>query len=455
MAPSESSPTRWGEQTRRALENFQISGEPMPSRVIRALALIKGEAAAINGEFGVITAEISAAVRRACGEIVDGSMADQFPVDVFQTGSGTSTNMNMNEVVAHRAGEILGGSVHPIDHVNRSQSSNDAIPSAIRIAAAQSIVAEMIPALQAVAAELRALSARHRRTVKAGRTHLMDAVPMTFGQEVGGWARGVELAVERVTGVLPRLCELPLGGTAVGTGLNAPAGFGRLAAARLTQVTGIDFREAVDHFEAQGAQDALVETSGAVRSVALTLHKIAGDLRLLGSGPRTGIAEIRLRELQAGSSIMPGKVNPVVPEVVQQVAAQVVGNDAAIAFASTASMLQLNTAMPVMARNLIASIELVATASAAFAACIHDIEVDHDRMATFAADSPAVVTALAPLIGYDAAAALVKRAQREGVTVQSLLTSATVEAGPEVMAAIDPLFMATGSEEPENDHAER
>ena len=298
-------------------------------------------------------------------------MADQFPVDVFQTGSGTSTNMNMNEVIANRAAEILGDAVHPNDHVNASQSSNDTFPSAARVAAVLQLRATLLPALESLRASLLDLSSRHQETVKMARTHLMDAVPMTFGQEVSGWARAIELSSERVDAMLSRLAELPIGGTAVGTGLNAPRGFGSMVAQRLTARTGCTFTEATNHFEAQSSQDAMVEAGATLKVVALSLHKIAGDLRLLGSGPNGGLGEITLPALQAGSSIMPGKVNPVIPEMVQQVAAQVVGNDATMTFAATMSTLQLSTAMPITARSLLSSIHLLANAASLLDTAMH------------------------------------------------------------------------------------
>ena len=413
---------RWGEQTQRAIDNFPVSGEPVPRPVIEALAMIKAECAAVNADLGVVPPEIGEAVRRAAEEIVDGEMADQFPVDVFQTGSGTSTNMNLNEVIANRATELTGETVHPNDHVNASQSSNDTFPSAIRVAAVIEITTALLPALVSLAGSLTELSGRHADTVKMARTHLMDAVPMTFGQEVGGWAHSIELACDRVTGVLPRLSELPLGGTAVGTGLNAPPGFGSKVARRLSVRTGRAFTEALDHFEAQSSQDVLVEAGATMKIVALSLNKIAGDLRLLGSGPNGGLAEIMLPALQAGSSIMPGKVNPVIPEMVQQVAAQVVGNDATMTFAATMSTLQINTAMPVMARSLLSSIHLLTRAATLLdTRCIRGIDVDEVKMRTNAERSPAIVTALAPRIGYDAAARLVHEAEDRGVPLAELL----------------------------------
>jgi fumarate hydratase, class II len=413
---------RWGEQTQRAVDNFPVSGDRIPPRIIEALAMIKSEAVTVNAELGVVAEPMAAAIRQAADEIVSGEMADEFPVDVFQTGSGTSTNMNLNEVIANRAAELLNEAVHPNDHVNASQSSNDTFPSAIRVAAVLRLTTALLPALAALHRSLTDLSNRHLDTLKMARTHLMDAVPITFGQEVGGWARGIELSAERITTLLPRLGELPIGGTAVGTGLNAPDRFGARVAARLSTRTGCTFTEATNHFEAQSSQDVLVEAGATLKVVALTLHKIAGDLRLLASGPKGGLAEITLPALQAGSSIMPGKVNPVIPEMVQQVAAQVVGNDATITFAATLSTLQLNTAMPITGRCVVSSIELLANATTLLdTRCIRGLEVDEDRMTRNAERSPAIVTALAPRIGYDAAANLVHQADEQGLSLAELL----------------------------------
>ena len=393
--------------------------------------MIKAESAAVNAELGIVSESMGSAIRQAADEIVQGAMADQFPVDVFQTGSGTSTNMNMNEVIANRSAEILGDAVHPNDHVNASQSSNDTFPSAGRVAAVIQITATLLPALESLQASLLDLSSRHQETVKMARTHLMDAVPMTFGQEVGGWARAVELSSERVRAILSRLAELPIGGTAVGTGLNAPSGFGTMVAQRLTARTGCTFTEATNHFEAQSSQDAMVEAGATLKIVALSLHKIAGDLRLLGSGPNGGLGKITLPALQAGSSIMPGKVNPVIPEMVQQVAAQVVGNDATMTFAATMSTLQLSTAMPITARSMLSSIHLLANAASLLdARCIRGIEVDRERMRRNAERSPAIVTALAPRIGYDAATKLVRQAEEQGVSLADLIDQQDVGASP-------------------------
>src|SRR4051812_175001 len=413
---------RWGEQTQKAIENFPVSGDRIPPEMIAALAMIKAESAAVNESLGQLPTKVADAIRQAADEILRGDMADQFPVDVFQTGSGTSTNMNINEVIANRASEIAGEAIHPNDHVNAAQSSNDTFPSAGRIAAVMQITLVLLPALQSLQRSLVELSDRHADTVKMARTHLMDAVPITFGQEVSGWARSVELGGDRLTAVLPRLAELPLGGTAVGTGLNAPEGFAAAVADRLSARTGCAFTEAANHFEAQSGQDAMVEAAAILKVVALSLHKIAGDLRLLGSGPNGGLGELQLPALQAGSSIMPGKVNPVIPEMVQQVAAQVVGNDATITFAATLSTLQLSTAMPITARSLLSSIHLLTSAATLLdTRCIRSIEVDKDRMRRNAEGSPAIVTALAPRIGYDAAARLVYQAQEQGASLQELI----------------------------------
>ena len=417
------SSVRWGAQTELAIANFPVSGIPVPRQLIEALAMIKAECAAANAEQGVLLVDVAEAIIRAANEILAGDMADQFPVDVFQTGSGTSTNMNMNEVLASRASEVLGRPVHPNDHVNASQSSNDTFPSAMRVSTALAIIRDLIPALDTLAASLCRVADDHHDTVKLARTHLMDATPMTFGQEVGGWRRAVELGSERLAAILPRLCELPIGGTAVGTGMNAPAGFGLLVTAQLSARVGVQFVEAVDHFEAQSSQDAMVEASAVVRVVAISLNKIAGDLRLLASGPNGGLGEILLPALQAGSSMMPGKVNPVMPEMVQQVAAQVVGNDATVIFATAScSALQLTTAMPIIARSVLSSVSLLGRAASLLAErCIDGLQADRARMLHHAMASPALATIAAPRIGYDAAATLVHDAVERGVRVADVL----------------------------------
>ena len=404
--------------------------------------MVKSESAAVNSQLDVVPLAIATAIRQAADEIVDGGMADQFPVDVFQTGSGTSTNMNMNEVIANRAAEILGQPVHPNDHVNASQSSNDTFPTAARLASMVQLTTTLLPALDGLHASLTALADGHTDTVKMARTHLMDAVPITFAQEVSGWARSVHLAGDRIASILPRLAELPIGGTAVGTGLNAPEGFGALVSARLSARTGLTFTEAVNHFEAQSSQDVLVEVGAILKVVALSLHKIAGDLRLLGSGPNGGLAEITLPALQAGSSIMPGKVNPVIPEMVQQVVAQVVGNDATTTFAATMSTLQLSTAMPITARSVLSSIHLLANATTLLdTRCIRGVEVNADRMRSNAERSPAIVTALTPRIGYDAAAKLVHQAEEEGISLAELIEQH--DAGASHTSIVDALLAMT------------
>ena len=409
----------WGPQTERAVANVGRIAGPLPPDLIAAIVAIKIEAAAVNARHGVIPTDIADAIRTAGDLVLAGDLADQFPVDVFQTGSGTSSNMNVNEVLSRLASDRAATPVHPNDHVNASQSSNDVFPSAIRIAALLRVRRTLVPALEHLHTRLAELAAAHTDTVKLGRTHLMDAVPMTFGQEVGGWARAVELTLPLIAAADERLHELALGGTAVGTGLNAPQGFGGEVAAALGDRFDLRFREAVDHFESQGGQEALGAMSGACRTVALTLNKIAGDVRLLGSGPASGLGEVVVPDLQAGSSIMPGKVNPVIMEVVQQSVAQVVGNDTAITFASTNATLQLTTAMPVMAHNLLASIELCARAATLLAdKGIGLLEANSARMREHALRSPSLVTALAPFIGYDRAAVIAKSMVATGATIE-------------------------------------
>ncbi len=435
---------RWGAQTQRAVQNFPVSGQRVDAGLIRALARIKGAAAVVNASLGVIDPAVAGAIATAAEEIVQGRWDDQFPVDVFQTGSGTSSNMNVNEVLASLAGERLGRPVHPNDEVNASQSSNDVFPSAIRVTAATAITADLIPALAHLAATLRTKSNEMGEVVKAGRTHLMDATPVTLGQELGGYARAVELGIERLSGVLPRLSELPLGGTAVGTGLNAPEGFAARVVAHLSEVLGLHLTEARDHFEAQGGQDVLVECSGVLRVVGVSLIKAANDLRWMASGPRTGLAEIWLPDLQPGSSIMPGKVNPVVPEAVCQVVAQVVGNDAAVAFAGAAGSFELNVMLPVMARNLLESIRLLAAASSLFAdACVAGIVADEDQCRAYAESSPAVVTSLAPRLGYERAARVVKEAATSGRSLREVLRAAGLS-DEELDVALDVLALTRG-----------
>jgi fumarate hydratase class II len=406
----------WGAQTQRARDNFQISSLRLPPRFIAALARIKLCAARANGELGLLPEQRAAAIAQAAGEVVAGRHDSQFVVDVFQTGSGTSTNMNANEVIAKRACEIFearreAGVIHPNDDVNRGQSSNDVIPSAIHVAARLGLRDQLLPALARLAAELRSGSRRFDDAVKPGRTHLQDAAPVTLGQEFGGWATQVERGAEAARRNGEVLEELALGGTAVGTGLNAPRAFVRRTLALLSADTGIEFREVSDHFAAQGGQDAVVGMSGALRQVAVVLAKVANDIRLLGTGPRCGLGEIRLPALQPGSSIMPGKVNPVICEAVTMVAAKVIGNDAAIGFAGAGGQLELNTYLPLLAHDLLQSIELLTGAADALATrCIAGIEAERERGRELADRTLALATALVPHIGYDAAAELAKEA---------------------------------------------
>ena len=354
---------KWRAQTQRAVENFPVSGQRVERAHIEALARIKAAAAKVNAELGVLDGDLARAIAAAAAEVAEGRWDDHFPVDVFQTGSGTSSNMNANEVIATLASERLGRDVHPNDHVNASQSSNDVFPSSIHIAAASAVVGDLVPALEHLAGALEAKAAEFAEVVKSGRTHLMDATPVTLGQEFGGYAAQVRYGVERLRSSLPRLAELPLGGTAVGTGINTPPGFAARVIEELARATGLPLTEARDHFEAQGARDGIVETSGQLRTIAVGLTKIANDLRWMGSGPRTGLAEINLPDLQPGSSIMPGKVNPVIPEAVAMVAAQVVGNDTTVAWAGAAGNFELNVMLPVIAKNVLESVRLLANVS--------------------------------------------------------------------------------------------
>jgi fumarate hydratase class II len=436
---------RWGAQTQRAVDNFPISGLRIERSLIWALATVKGAAALANARLKVIDKKVATAIHEAAQEVAAGQWDDHFPVDVYQTGSGTSSNMNMNEVLAHLAREKLGEKVHPNDHVNASQSSNDVFPTAIHLAAARTFVEQLVPALEHLAKALRRKQRQFAKVVKPGRTHLMDATPVTLGQEFGGWAAAVEHGVERAQACLPRLAEVPLGGTAVGTGINAPKGFAKAVIARIAEDTGLPVSEARDHFEAQGSRDALVEASGGLRVVAVSLYKIANDLRWLSSGPRTGLAEIRLPDLQPGSSIMPGKVNPVVPEAVAQVVAQVIGNDAAVAFGGAAGNLELNVMMPVMARNLLESARLLASVARAFAdKCIVGIEADEERCLRLALSSPSVGTALNPSIGYEEAAAVIKQAMAEGKTLREVVLERKLMTEEEVDRALDVEAMTRG-----------
>ncbi|MDI6103841.1 class II fumarate hydratase [Actinoplanes sp. NEAU-A12] len=412
----------WRAQTQRAVENFPISGRGLEPSHIRALARIKGAAARVNASLGVLEKDLAESIATAAAHVAAGGYDDQFPVDVFQTGSGTSSNMNANEVIATLASRDLGRPVHPNDHVNASQSSNDVFPSSIHVAATEAVGRDLIPALEHLAAALHGKAVAWSEVVKSGRTHLMDATPVTLGQEFSGYARQVTNGVERLTATLPRLGELPLGGTAVGTGVNTPPGFAAAVIRLLADETGLPLTEARDHFEAQGARDALVEVSGQLRVVAAGLYKIANDIRWMGSGPRAGLRELRLPDLQPGSSIMPGKVNPVVPEAVRQVAAQVIGNDATVAFAGTQGDFELNVMLPVMARNVLESIRLLAAVSRLFAdRCIDGLEADEEITRGYAEGSPSIVTPLNRHLGYDEAAAIAKQALASGRTIREVV----------------------------------
>jgi fumarate hydratase class II len=413
----------WRAQTQRAVENFPISGRGLEPMHIRALAQIKGAAAAVNAELGVLDSELADAIAAAAADVAVGRHNAHFPIDTFQTGSGTSSNMNANEVIATLASELLGGrDVHPNDHVNASQSSNDVFPSSIRLAAAEAVSHDVIPALAHLMSTLDAKGTEFDGVVKAGRTHLMDATPVTLGQEFHGYGTQIRLGIERLQSALPRLAELPLGGTAVGTGINMPPGFAQAVIERLRHLTALPLTEARNHFEAQGAQDALVETSGQLRTVAMSLYKIANDIRWMGSGPRAGLGELQIPDLQPGSSIMPGKVNPVVCESVRQVCAQVFGNDAAVAFAGSQGDFELNVMLPVMARNLLESCRLLAAASRLLAdRCVAGLVANVDVAREYAESSPAIVTPLNRYLGYDEAAAIAKQALAEGKTIRDVV----------------------------------
>jgi fumarate hydratase, class II len=412
----------WRAQTQRAVQNFPISGTRLEPSHVRALALIKAAAAKANAEQGVLPQEVADAIYAAAHDVAEGNHDHQFPVDVFQTGSGTSSNMNVNEVLASLASAASGSDVHPNDHVNASQSSNDTFPTSIHVAATEATVNNLVPALEHLVAALEAKAASFEAVVKAGRTHLMDATPVTLGQEFSGYAAQMRHGVERLRATLPRVAELPLGGTAVGTGINTPQGFSARVIEILGAETGLELTEARDHFEAQGARDGLVELSGQLRTIAVSLTKICNDLRWMGSGPRTGLAELALPDLQPGSSIMPGKVNPVVPEAVLMVCAQVIGNDATVAHAGASGSFELNVMMPVMARNLLESIRLLSNATRVLAdSCIDGLQPDVDRCREYAESSPAIVTPLNRYIGYENAAKVAKQALAERRTIREVV----------------------------------
>ncbi|HEY0374277.1 MAG TPA: class II fumarate hydratase [Amnibacterium sp.] len=421
----------WAAQTQRAVENFPVSGHGLEDAQIVALARIKRAAALVNGELGVLQQDVVDAIVGAADEVIAGRHLDQFPIDVYQTGSGTSSNMNMNEVLAALASQRLGRSVHPNDAVNASQSSNDVFPTSVHVASTEAMLGDLVPALEHLAASLERRAAEWTSLVKPGRTHLMDATPVTFGQEFGGYARQIRLGIERIRSAVPRLAEVPLGGTATGTGINTPAGFSPKVIAILAETTGLPITEALDHFEAQGARDGLVEASGALRVLAVSLTKICNDLRWMGSGPNAGLGELHIPDLQPGSSIMPGKVNPVIPEATLMVAARVIGNDATIAWAGASGVFELNVAIPVMGTALLESTRLLANVSRLLADKVVDgLTVNVERARALAESSPSIVTPLNRVIGYEAAAKVAKHAVAEGVTVrQAVIALGFVDRG--------------------------
>ena len=424
MAATDEQRELWGAETSKAVENFKVSGQPIPPSVAAWLGRIKAAAARANAELGLLDAEKAERIAAAADRVATGELADQFPIDVFQTGSGTSSNMNANEVIASLAGE----DVHPNDDVNMGQSSNDVFPSAVHLAALEQLTHDLVPALEQLAASLDGKAREFADVVKAGRTHLMDAVPVTLGQEFSGYAAQARQGVVRVRSTLERVGQIPLGGTAVGTGLNTHPEFAERVRRRLADETGLEILPPADPFEAQGARDALVEASGALKTVAVSLTKIANDLRLLASGPRTGLAEIALPELQKGSSIMPGKVNPVIPEVVTQVSAQVIGNDAAITVGGMQGHLELNVFVPLIARNLLESIRLLAAGARLLAEkCVDGIEANRENTERYAELTLAAATALNPYIGYDKATEIVKEAAASGRPLREVALEAGVD----------------------------
>jgi fumarate hydratase class II len=442
MSDAMETPQLYGAETEKAVENFPISGERMPIEVIRWLARIKGAAAQVNALLGKLPPETADLIREAAAQIVAGKHDDQFPIDVFQTGSGTSTNMNVNEVIS----SLTGGEAHPNDHVNMGQSSNDTFPSAVHLAALDDATHQLLPALEALESELWARSTDFDQIVKSGRTHLMDAVPVTLGQEFGGYATQIAQGINRINAALPRVAQIPLGGTAVGNGLNTPRDFAPMVRAILRDASGMGLITGpADPFEAQANRDALVELSGALKTLAVSLTKIAQDIALMGSGPRAGISELVLPELQKGSSIMPGKVNPVMAEVILQVAAQVIGNDAAITIGGMQGQFELNVRVPLIARNLLQSIHLLTNAVAAFTTkCIAGLEANERGTNQSAHATLAVATALNEIIGYDAAAKIVKQATASGEPLRDVALAAGVD--PEVYdRAVDLLALAKGN----------
>lgn len=437
----------YGAQTQRAVENFPISGSGLESAQIAALARIKKSAALANKQLGVLDGDIADAIASAADEVITGAHDAQFPVDTYQTGSGTSSNMNMNEVLAARASQCLGSTVHPNDHVNCSQSSNDVFPTSVHIAVTSALIDELVPALDHLAVAFEAKAELWKDAVKSGRTHLMDATPVTLGQEFGGYARQIRLGIERVRTALPHVAEVPLGGTATGTGINTPKGFPQLVIQLLQEDTELPITEAADHFEAQANRDGLVEASGALRTIAVSLTKICNDLRWMGSGPNTGLGELHIPDLQPGSSIMPGKVNPVIPEAVLMVASRVVGNDATVAWSGASGAFELNVQIPVMGTAVLESIRLLSNASRVLAdKAVDGLEANLDRAAALAGMSPSIVTPLNKIIGYESAAKIAKHSIAEGITVrEAVIDLGFVERGEiseeQLDAALDLLSM--------------
>jgi fumarate hydratase class II len=443
----------WGAQTQRAVENFPVSGYRFGRRFIRAMGLIKQAAAEVNCDLGKLEPKLADLIMNAAQHVVDGRLDDHFVLDIFQTGSGTSTNMNANEVIANRAIEQAGGKigskspVHPNDHVNMGQSSNDVIPTAIHVSAAEALQLDLIPALETLGDALAEKAKLFDKIVKIGRTHLQDATPVRLGQEFAGYARQARLSGMRAHKAVKALRELPIGGTAVGTGINTHPEFGRRMCEALSSATGIEFVEAEDHFEAQSAKDAVCEVSGQLKAIAIALNKIASDVRLMGCGPRCGIGEIKLPETQPGSSIMPGKVNPVMAEMLIQVCAQVMGNDVAITYGCRESFFELNVAMPLMAHNLLESIRLLTSAVRVFTErCVAGIEAKATRCAELIEGSLAMCTSLAPKIGYDQAAAIAKEAYACGKTVRQVATEKRVLSPNELSKVLDPMSMTMPGE---------
>jgi len=438
----------YGAQTQRAVENFPISGLPIPTGMIRALGMVKKAAARVNLDLDLLDKERSNAIMQAAQEVIDGKFDDQFPIDVFQTGSGTSSNMNANEVIGNRASELMGGRigtrepVHPNDHVNKGQSSNDVIPTAIHVAAAVSLSGRLIPALKALHKALDDKAKAFDNVLKIGRTHLQDATPIRLGQEFSGYAGMVRSGVERLTHAGEALTRLAIGGTAVGTGINTHVEFGGRVAKEISKLTGLKFVEAPNHFEAQAAFDGAVEVSGALKTVAVSLSKIANDIRWLGSGPRAGLAELKLPAVQPGSSIMPGKVNPVIAEAMVQTCAQVIGNDVVIAQGGLGSFFELTLMLPLIARNLLEGIEFLAGAATMFREkLVEGLEADEQKCADYIEGSLAMCTSLTPVIGYDAAAAVAKEAHETGKTVRQVAREKGLVSEEELTRLLDPMSM--------------